>query len=74
MLLRSNRPVKTTADLIALINRHYEDWWPAHVGIVITRTAEHDWIAIAEGADQPFLISLARTAADLSARYAWAGR
>jgi hypothetical protein len=44
----SNRPQRTTVELIDLINRRREDWWPEQVRISINRSAEHDWIAITD--------------------------
>jgi hypothetical protein len=43
-----NRPEKTTAELIDLIDRRREDWWPEHFVLSIGRSAEHDWIAISD--------------------------
>ncbi|KZD20677.1 hypothetical protein A4A58_18275 [Tardiphaga robiniae] len=74
-----NRPKKTTAELIALINQRQADWWPADFDINIDRSAEHDWIAIVDsdvermdrGAD--FTRSLGQVVADLRLRNAWTG-
>ena len=75
-----NRPTRTTAELIALINQHQADWWPAEFQITIGRSAEHDWIAIADVQNNDFGIrgtdfsnSLAKVVADLRLRNAWAG-
>jgi hypothetical protein len=43
-----NRPERTTAELIDLINKRREDWWPEHFLLSIGRSAEHDWIAIGD--------------------------
>ena len=76
-----NRPRRTTAELIALINQRQADWWPAEFRLTIDRSAEHDWIAIVDtrasdfngnrGAD--FSNSLAQVVAELRLRNAWAG-
>jgi hypothetical protein len=41
-----NRPKRTTAELIALINQRHADWWPAEFRLTIDRSAEHDSVAI----------------------------
>jgi hypothetical protein len=74
-----NRPKRTTAELIALINQRQADWWPAEFGLTIDRSAEHDWIAIVDtrafngnrGAE--FSNSLAQVVAEIRLRNAWAG-
>jgi hypothetical protein len=76
-----NRPKRTTAELIALINQRQADWWPAEFRLTIDRSAEHDWVAIVDaqasdidrnrGAD--FSNSLAQVVAELRLRNAWAG-
>jgi hypothetical protein len=74
-----NRPKRTTAELIALINQRQADWWPAELWLTIDRSAEHDWIAIVDAragngnraAD--FSNSLAQVVAELRLRNAWAG-
>jgi hypothetical protein len=76
-----NRPKRTTAELIALINQRRADWWPAEFRLTIDRSAEHDWIAVVDtqadnfngnrGAD--FSNSLAQVVAELRFRNAWAG-
>ena len=76
-----NRPKRTTAELIALINQRQADWWPAEFRLTIDRSAEHDWVAIVvsgagnsngnRGAD--FSNSLAQVVAELRLRNAWAG-
>ena len=43
-----NRPKRTTAELIALINQRQADWWPAEFRLTIDRSAEHNWIAIVD--------------------------
>src|SRR5438045_7540034 len=43
-----NRPKRTTAELIALINQRQADWWPAEFRLTIGRSAEHDWIALVD--------------------------
>jgi hypothetical protein len=67
--------------LIALINQRQADWWPAEFQITIGRSAEHDWIAIADvqsndlggNRDTDFSNSLAKVVADLRLRNAWVG-
>jgi hypothetical protein len=74
-----NRPKRTTAELIALINQRQADWWPAEFRLTIDRSAEHDWIAVVDtragdfngGAD--FSDSVAKVVAELRLRNAWAG-
>jgi hypothetical protein len=76
-----NRPKRTTAELIALINQRQVDWWPAEVRLSIQRSAEHDWVAIVDtwvegfngnlAAD--FTSSLAQVVADIRLRNAWIG-
>jgi hypothetical protein len=44
----ANRPVRTTLELIDLIHKRREDWWPEHFRLSIDRSAEHDWIAITD--------------------------
>jgi hypothetical protein len=74
-LNRTNRPKKTTAELIALINQRHEDWWPREFQLTITRTAEHDWTAITDlGVSGDFASSIGRVVAELRLRHAWAGR
>jgi hypothetical protein len=71
-----NRPKRTTAELIALINQHQADWWPAEFRLTIERSAEHDWVAIVDSsADQraDFANSLGIVVADLRLRNAWTG-
>ena len=76
-----NRPKRTTAELIALINQRQADWWPAEFLLTIDRSAEHDWIAVVDtragdfngtrGTD--FSDSVAKVVAELRLRNAWAG-
>jgi hypothetical protein len=40
--------MRTTVELIDLIHKRREDWWPEQFGLSIDRSAEHDWIAITE--------------------------
>jgi hypothetical protein len=71
-----NRPKRTTAELIALINQRQADWWPAEFRLTIERSAEHDWVAIIDSsADRrPDLASsLGIVVADLRLRNAWTG-
>jgi hypothetical protein len=71
-----NRPKKTTAELIALINQRQPDWWPAEFSLTIERSAEHDWIAIIDPSQdrRPDLVSsLGIVVADLRLRNAWTG-
>jgi hypothetical protein len=75
----TNRPTRTTAELIALINQRQPDWWPSDFHLRIDRSAEHDWIAIVDsGPDQmdrsvEFALSLGQVVADLRLRNAWSG-
>jgi hypothetical protein len=74
----TDRPKKTTLELINLINRHREDWWPDYYELAIERSAEHDWIAIVQKnkgviIPAPFADSVSRVAAQLRLRNAWAG-
>jgi hypothetical protein len=76
-----NRPKRTTAELIALINQRRADWWPAKFRFGIDRSAEHDWVAIMDpqagdfnsktAAD--FSNSLAQVVAEVRLRNAWTG-
>lgn len=76
-----NRPKRTTAELIALINQRQADWWPAEFRLTIDRSAEHDWVAIIDpstaelngtrGSD--FANSLGQVVAELRIRNAWLG-
>lgn len=76
-----NRPLRTTSELISLINQRRADWWPAEFSIAIDRSAEHDWIAIVDNQNtdlnskraSDFLNSLAQVVAELRVRNAWAG-
>jgi hypothetical protein len=76
-----NRPIRSTAELIALINQRRADWWPTEFQLTIDRSAEHDWIAIADirtdgfigRVHADFLNSLAKVVAELRLRNAWAG-
>ena len=71
-----NRPKRTTAELIALINQRQADWWPAEFRLTIERSAEHDWVAIVDSsADRrpDFASSLSIVVADLRLRNAWTG-
>ncbi len=71
-----NRPKRTTAELIALINQRQADWWPAEFRLTIERSAEHDWVAIVDSsADRrpDFAGSLGIVVADLRLRNAWTG-
>lgn len=76
-----NRPRKTTAELIALINQRQADWWPAQFELTIDRSAEHDWIAIVDSnndnLDQKrssdFANSIGQVVSELRLRNAWAG-
>jgi len=77
----TNRPKRTTAELIALINQRRADWWPAEFPLAIDRSAEHDWIAIVDtragdfnaSRGNDFSNSLAQVVAELRLRNAWAG-
>lgn len=44
----ANRPVRTATELVDLIHKRREDWWPEHFHVSIDRSAEHDWIAITD--------------------------
>ncbi len=76
-----NRPKRTTAELIALINQRQADWWPPEFQLSIDRSAEHDWIATvvsstgdfggSRGSD--FASSLGQVVAKLRLRNAWIG-
>jgi hypothetical protein len=76
-----NRPKRTTAELISLINQRRVDWWPAEFRLTIDRSAEHDWVAIvdAQAGDlnrnrvADFSNSLAQVVAELRLRNAWVG-
>lgn len=75
----ANRPARTTAELIALINQRQPDWWPSDFHLSIDRSAEHDWIAVLDSghvqADRgiQFALSLGQVVADLRLRNAWKG-
>jgi hypothetical protein len=70
-----NRPTKTTAELLALINQRHEDWWPQEFRLTITRSAEHDWTVIADStASADFANCVGRIVAELRLRNGWAGR
>ncbi|MCK1736556.1 hypothetical protein IVA79_22015 [Bradyrhizobium sp. 138] len=74
----TNRPARTTAELIALINQRQPDWWPSDFGLSIDRSAEHDWVAVVDSGLEPdngaeFALSLGRIVADLRLRNAWSG-
>jgi hypothetical protein len=75
-----DRPKKTTEELVTLINQRRADWWPAEFHLTIDRSAEHDWIAIADswtgdfGGDRGFANSLGQVVAELRLRNAWMGR
>lgn len=77
----AERPKKTTAELIALINQRREDWWPEDFQLTIHRSGEHDWVAVAqaasEGADgnrsADLVQSVGRVVAQLRLRNAWIG-
>lgn len=76
-----NRPKRTTAELIGLINQQQADWWPAEFELIIDRSAEHDWVATvaspagdfdgSRGTD--FANSLGQVVAKLRLRNAWIG-
>jgi hypothetical protein len=76
-----NRPKKTTAELISLINQRRADWWPVEFPLTIDRSAEHDWIAVVETSTgdfhskkaADFSNSLAQVVAEVRLRNAWAG-
>ena len=76
-----NRPKRTTAELIALINQRQADWWPAEFRLTIDRSAEHDWIATVDSwtgdlngsRRSDFANSLAQVVSELRGRNAWAG-
>jgi hypothetical protein len=76
-----NRPKRTTAELIALINQRQADWWPAEFGLTIDRSAEHDWVAIVDSSatelngsrGSDFASSLGQVVAELRLRNAWLG-
>ncbi|MEA2794525.1 MAG: hypothetical protein QOI87_1905 [Bradyrhizobium sp.] len=76
-----NRPKRTTAELIALINQRQADWWPVEFRLTIDRSAEHDWVAIVDARAGDFNLdrsadfsnSLAQVVAELRLRNAWAG-
>jgi hypothetical protein len=71
-----NRPKRTTAELIALINQRRADWWPAEFRLTIERSAEHDWVAVVDSPANrrpDFASSLGIIVADLRLRNAWTG-
>jgi hypothetical protein len=76
-----NRPKRTTAELIELINQRQADWWPAQFELTIDRSAEHDWIAIVDPDTDDmdrkrgsnFASSIGQVVAELRLRNAWAG-
>ena len=76
-----NRPRRTTAELIALINQRQADWWPAEFRLTIDRSAEHDWVAIVDSSTgesgairgSDFANSLGQVVAELRLRNAWLG-
>lgn len=74
-----NRPRKTTAELISLINQRQADWWPAQFELTIDRSAEHDWIAVVDLEDldrksgSAFANSIGQVVAEIRQRNAWAG-
>jgi hypothetical protein len=76
-----NRPKRTTAELIALINQRQADWWPAEFRLTIDRSAEHDWVAVVDTRmgefngtrSTDFSDSVAKVVAELRLRNAWAG-
>jgi hypothetical protein len=77
----ANRPKRTTAEFIALINQRQADWWPTEFQLAIDRSAEHDWIAIVDTQagdlnakqNSDFSNSVAKIVAELRLRNAWAG-
>jgi hypothetical protein len=77
----ANRPKRTTAEFIALINQRQADWWPTEFQLTIDRSAEHDWIAIVDTQagdfnakrNSDFSNSVAKIVAELRLRNAWAG-
>jgi hypothetical protein len=76
-----NRPRRTTAELIGLINQRRADWWPVEFRLTIDRSAEHDWVAIIDTRATDFnpkkatdfSNSLALVVAEVRLRNAWAG-
>jgi len=71
-----NRPKKTTAELIALINQRQPDWWPSEFSLSIERSAEHDWVAVVDSQEDrrpDFVSSLGVVVSDLRLRNAWMG-
>jgi hypothetical protein len=77
----AERPKKTTAELIALINQRREDWWPEDFQLTIDRSGEHDWVAVTQTASESadgkrradLVQSVARVVAQLRLRNAWIG-
>jgi hypothetical protein len=77
-----NRPKRTAAELVALINQRQADWWPTNLHLRIDRSAEHDWIAVVDyspdGPNENFGSELAKAVgqvvADLRLRNAWTGQ
>jgi len=75
----AERPKKTTAELIALINQRREDWWPEDFQLTIDRSAEHDWVAVSLAVDgnekrrADLVQSLGRVVAQIRLRNAWIG-
>jgi hypothetical protein len=75
----ANRPKRSAAELIALINQRQPDWWPATFDLSIDRSAEHDWIAVVDADEDSlanrieFTRSLGQVVADLRMRNAWTG-
>jgi hypothetical protein len=77
----ANRPLKTALELIDLIHRRREDWWPEHFRLSIDRSAEHDWIAITDsGTGSPVRIwdadlaqSVDQVVSQLRLSNAWTG-
>ena len=69
--------MRTTEELIALINQRHADWWPGEFSLTIDRSAEHDWIALVVGNDETyrerdteFFASLSKVVAELRQRNA----
>lgn len=72
---KTNRPKRTTAELVALIRQRHEDWWPQDFPLTIVRSAEHDWMAITDAAlGNEFVTSIGRIVSDLRLKNAWTGQ
>jgi len=70
------RSRKSAAELVALIDRFREVWWPDGFELVIERTAEHDWMAMPVGDNAErldLILSVADVVSRLRIRNAWNG-